>query len=78
MPTPRTARPDFRRRVGARIRGHRTIRGLSQGDLARRMGGDVYTVSRWERGQSFPTYKHICALAKALDVTEEQLLTDDV
>ena len=67
--------PDFRRRVGDRIRGRRTVAGLSQSDLARRMGGDVYTISRWERGVTFPTYRHLCALASVFDVTEEQLLT---
>lgn len=50
---------------------------MSQSNLARRMGGDVYTISRWERGQTFPTYRHVCELAAALGVTEEQLLTTD-
>ena len=50
--------------------------GLSQGQLARKLPGDMEggQVSRWERGESFPTYANVLALARALEVSEEALL----
>ena len=69
-------RKEFRERVGGRIRERRAIAGLSQGQLARRLPGTVEggQISRWERGESFPTYANLLALARALRVSEELLL----
>jgi transcriptional regulator with XRE-family HTH domain len=68
---------EFRERVGARIRAQRKELGLSQSGLARRLPGAVETVTvgRWERGESFPNYDNLSALAKVFGLTEEQLLT---
>ena len=68
--------PEFRQRVGARIRERREALGLSQGALARRLPGVVEgsQVSRWERGENFPTYRNLVALAAALKVSEETLV----
>jgi len=67
---------EFRERVGARIRARRRELGLSQGAVARRLEGTVEgsQISRWERGESFPTYANIVQLARALEVSEEQLM----
>jgi transcriptional regulator with XRE-family HTH domain len=69
-------RQEFRNRVGGRIRDRRTALGLSQGQLARKLPGTVEgsQISRWERGESFPTYANVIALARAMDVSEELLL----
>ena len=67
----------FKRRVGNRLRAHREARGLSQTALARMLtdvGGDGSQISRWERGHAFPTLTNLCALAQALEITEEELL----
>lgn len=40
--------------VGERIRIWRTARGLSQGEIARRLGVDPGTLGRWERGEREP------------------------
>lgn len=49
---------------------------MSQGQLARKLPGVVEgsQISRWERGESFPTYANVIVLARALDVSEELLL----
>jgi transcriptional regulator with XRE-family HTH domain len=67
---------EFRYRVGARIRARRVAAGLAQSELARLLPGRVEggQVSRWERGESFPTYANVLALARALGVSEEALL----
>ena len=69
-------RQEFRQRVGGRIRDRRLERGLSQGQLARKLPGRVESsqISRWERAESFPTYANVLALARALRVSEELLL----
>lgn len=62
-----------------RIRAYRLSHGLSQGQLARALPGppvESATVSRWERGESWPNYAHICALAELFRIREEQLIGD--
>jgi transcriptional regulator with XRE-family HTH domain len=70
------ARPEFRYRVGERLRQLRADRHLSQAALARRMPGttEASQISRWERGASFPNYENLVALAVALGVSEEMLV----
>lgn len=48
----------------------RTARGMSQGDLAERMGGTKDTVYRIETGASEATQAQVAAAAKALDAPE--------
>jgi transcriptional regulator with XRE-family HTH domain len=74
MPKTPVGQPEFRYRFGHRLRRHRVQNGYSQGGLARAIGGDLYTISRWERGITFPTYRHLTALAAALGMSEEELL----
>ena len=66
----------FKRRVGSRIRRRRELEGLSQQALAFKLKGsvDVGQVSRWERGLSFPSLAHLNALARAFEISEEELL----
>ncbi len=49
--------------------------GLSQAELAQRIGVSQQTVSRWESGTGIPQPKRIAALAKHLDMEEERLLS---
>lgn len=69
--------PEFRYRLGLRIRTRRDELGLSQSGLAHRLPGavDGGTISRWELGKSFPEYRSLVALAAALELTEEELLS---
>jgi transcriptional regulator with XRE-family HTH domain len=69
-------RQEFRKRVGERIRDRRVALEMSQGRLARKLPGTVEgsQISRWERGESFPNYANVTALAQALEVSEELLL----
>jgi len=41
--------------LGQRISAFRRLRGLTQKDLARRLGVDPSTVANWERGEHRPT-----------------------
>jgi transcriptional regulator with XRE-family HTH domain len=71
--------PEFRVRVGQRIRNRRLAAGWSQGALARQLPGHVEggIVSRWELGKSWPSYPNMKALADIFGITEEELIAGD-
>lgn len=48
--------------------------GLSQAELAERIGVSQQTVSRWESGMAIPQPERVVALAKLLNMEEERLL----
>jgi transcriptional regulator with XRE-family HTH domain len=48
--------------------------GLSQAELAARVGVSQQTVSRWESGVAIPQAERVIVLAKVLDLEEERLL----
>lgn len=55
----------------------RTRRFLTQKGLAERVGVPYQTVQRWESGQSFPRPTALRRLCEALEVTPDELLTED-
>lgn len=64
---------DSRQAVGARIKALREERGLTQGQLAERIGAAEVTVGTWERGISMPGEDNFPKLAKVLKTTEPAL-----
>ncbi len=42
--------------------------------LARKVGVERCTVSRWERGEMLPNMKLLKPIAKALDITTDELI----
>jgi transcriptional regulator with XRE-family HTH domain len=52
---------------GEKIRRRRRHLGLSQADLARRVGVDQKTISRYERGEIAPEGENLTSLAAALE-----------
>jgi transcriptional regulator with XRE-family HTH domain len=68
---------DVRRLVGRNVRRLRTTAGLSQAELAERMGVDRAYVSGLELGQRNPTVVTLWHLAKALGVKIRQLFDPD-
>ena len=59
---------DVRRMVGDNVRRLRLVAGLSQAELANRMGVDRAYVSGLEQGQRNPTIISLWHVAKALGV----------
>lgn len=60
---------------GRRVRAAREAAGYaSQEELARTLGVSVFTVSRWERGESKPDFDGLHRLADALRVSAASLL----
>lgn len=60
-----------------RITAFRANRGLSEKELAAKVGVDGNTVSRWERGKQPLRPGNLGKLCKALGVTEAELCRDD-
>lgn len=56
-----------------KLRSVRQKLGVSQVELARRMGVDQPTVSKWETGARYPFPHTLGAIAKALRCAEKEL-----
>ena len=61
-------------RIGVRIVKARRYRGLSQTDLAKKIGGSQRMVSRWETGKELPSPIEIVGLAIVLGVPPRALM----
>jgi transcriptional regulator with XRE-family HTH domain len=68
---------DVRQIVGENIRRYRREKGLSQAEVANRMGVDRAYVSGLELGQRNPTIVTLWHAAKALEVEVHLLLKRD-
>ncbi len=60
--------------IGSRIRRYREARGLSQKQLAARLGVSNSRVSNWEQGVNRPDADILAALCTALEVSPSELL----
>lgn len=63
--------------LSARLRAARKTAGLSQAELAKRIGSDQAIISRIERGESMGTPDVLRALGKELKVTVSYLIGED-
>lgn len=61
-----------------KLKQFRTNKFYSQADLAEECSTAVFTVSRWETGSSFPTYKTIVKICLALDIIPNDFLDADI
>ena len=59
------------------IRTRRTALGLTQEQLAGKLGVSAPAVNKWERGNSYPDITLIEPLAQALDISVMELLSGD-
>jgi len=64
----------LRLRLGQELKRARTARGLTQNDVAERVGTEPETISRFERGATLPSLTRLLALAEALDEPVGMLL----
>ncbi|WP_318196924.1 helix-turn-helix transcriptional regulator [Streptomyces sp. MCL20-2] len=81
MPLRRTAPPpwaiDRRRLLGQRIAHHRRNAGLSQEQLADRVGVERRTIQRYEAGSRDPRFTDLLLIAAALGGTVEDLVCEE-
>lgn len=80
VPTRRTPLPDWvltqRRKLGENIACHRKTAGLSQDQLADKIGMERRSIQRYERGERDPTYSHLVLIAEALGVSMSELVSE--
>lgn len=67
----------FVKQFGKRLRQLRQERGLSQQDLARLAKLHFMQIGKYERGEGFPAAESLLALANALEVSTDFLLTGE-
>lgn len=60
--------------IGPRLRSERESRGLSQRELARRLGLSPSLISQIEKGQSRPSVSTLYAMVSELDLSLDELL----
>lgn len=60
--------------IGANIQSRRKTCGLTQEQVAERLGVSRQTVTKWETGESTPDLAHAGALAEVLDVSLDALV----
>ena len=65
---------DEARKLGERLKRIRTKKGISQGEIARRLEVDKGFVSNIENGKANPTLSTIAKLAKSLGVSVGELM----
>lgn len=61
-------------KIGARLAGLRRKKGLTQEQLAERLGVSAPAVSKWETDSSYPDITLLCPLARALGTNVDTLL----
>jgi transcriptional regulator with XRE-family HTH domain len=61
-------------RIANRLQRLRTKHGLSQEELAGKIGISRQAVSKWERGESSPDTDNLLALATVYDLTIDEML----
>ena len=64
--------------LGERIVNLRTVRGISQSDLAEAMEVSRQSVSKWETGTSTPDLEKLIKLADYFDLTLDQLVKGNI
>ncbi len=64
-------------KIGARLAELRRKKGLTQEQLAEKLGISAPAVSKWETNNSYPDITLLCPLARALDTNVNTLLQFD-
>ena len=58
------------------FRKARMIQGLTQAELAEKLGVSTVSVSQWENGRNYPDVKRLKTVASVLGTTVEELLKE--
>lgn len=72
----REERRENAKHIGQVIKNHRVRCNMTQEFLADRLGVSRQAVSKWEKGQSYPSTTNLIALAKIFDITPEEMLKE--
>ena len=64
--------------IDKRIRKYRVTLGLTQEELAARLGVTHQSISKWENGDGYPDITFLPALANQFHITVDELIGNDV
>ena len=64
--------------IGKRIKRYRTDKGLSQEELGQTVSVNTQHISNIEAGRKYPSLELLILIANALDVSADDLLTDNL
>lgn len=59
---------------GSKLRALRDALKLTRRNVADRVGADISTVQRWERGEARPSTEHVAPLARLYGMSSDRLL----
>jgi len=62
-------------RTGTIIREHRTVKNMTQKELADKLGVTTFAVSKWENGKSLPDISLLEPISSILDISLDELIT---
>jgi len=68
---------EHRKQFGARIKSTRKSLGLTQADLAKKIGVTKQAITTYETGILEPSFRNLIKLSRALNVTTDWLLGED-
>lgn len=60
-------------RFSKSVKHHRQSNGMTQNELSGKSGVNIYTLRYYERGRVMPTLYHMISLARAFDITLDEL-----
>lgn len=63
--------------IGAKIAALRKKQGITQEALAEQVGVSAQAVSKWENGWNLPDYDNLTEIARALNISQTALMSDD-
>ena len=63
--------------IGENIKAARKIKGLSQRDLAEKLGIAFQNLSVWENGKGAPSARYLMQLSEVLKISLDQLTSDE-
>lgn len=69
---------DFLKKIGIKLKVLRSLKGLSQDDIANRLDIDKSYYSKVERGLTNPTLLYLKKLSEVLDVPTEELVKTEI
>lgn len=61
-------------KLGSRVKDIRTSKGLTQTELAHKIGKDHPSINKLENGKVNPSYIFLCEVAEGLDITVWELV----
>ena len=62
-------------KTGTIIREHRTVKNMTQKELADKLGVTTFAVSKWENGKSLPDISLLEPISSILDISLDELIT---